>query len=226
MKTSNKILLGLISGLLITLVLVDFSLRAVYLRIDLSSAFKNYEDVVIPPFKYLKITGGNAYTIEIKQANKPGIQVLNSRKSFLKTKILQDTLFIWFSVAGASHNALKEELPNGLMIASPTLLNLVANGTTNIIKDWNCDSMHIMLSGHSSARISRINVQKLEVVGSQHSSCVFQTSNKVNHLGLQLYGSSVAYFEQIDYRDFAPRLSDSALLVFKGQFAEKLSKHK
>jgi len=82
MKNSNKVLISFVAVLLISIVLVDVSLRNTYLKIDIEDAFKNYEQVTLKPFNHLKLEGGNGFAIEINQADRLGMRVLSSRKSF------------------------------------------------------------------------------------------------------------------------------------------------
>lgn len=222
MKTSNKILLGLFFGLLATQIWVDFSLQSVYANINLADAFKNYQNVPVQPFKYLKTTGGNAYAIEIRQAKKFDMKVMTSRASFLKTTWQKDTLFVRFLVVGAPQNRFANDLPVGLIISCPDISGIMANGTRNLISQWNSNSLQIGLNGNAMAQFDSTKLEKLIAVGNHQSVFRFQTANQVHKLSLHLNNSSSAYFEGIDYQNFEPLLSDSAVLVLKQQASEKL----
>lgn len=222
MKTSNKILLGLFAGLLATLIWTDFSLRAVYAKINLADVFKNYQNVAVQPFKYLKITGGNAYTIEIRQAEKFDMKVMASRASFLKTAFQKDTLFVRFLVAGSPQNRFASDLPLGLIIFCPSISEIFANGTNNLISQWNSDSMQLTLNGNSTAKFNNSKLQKLIAIGNHQSVFDFESANHIDRFSLHLNNGSSAYFKGIDYHNFEPLLSDSAVLVLKQQASEKL----
>lgn len=224
MKTSNKILLGLFIGLFATLIWVDFSLQAVYAKINLSDAFKNYQNIAVQPFKHLKITGGNAYAIEIRQAEKFDMKVMTSRASFLKTTAKNDTLFVRFLVAGSPQNRFADDLPLGLIISCPSLIDIVANGTNNFISNWHSDSLNISLTGNASAKFNDVKLHKLIATGNHNSVFDFQMANQLHKLSLHLNNSSSAYFKGIDYQNFEPLLSDSAVLVLKQQASDKLRK--
>ncbi|MDB5089487.1 MAG: hypothetical protein JWR09_3481 [Mucilaginibacter sp.] len=222
MKTSNKILLTLLSVLLATTVFVDFLLKRAYLKINLTDPFKNYAPVAIRPFKYLNIKGGNAYAIEIKQATKLDMKVMTSRKSFLTTAQHGDTLLIKFTVMSSMAMRDPEGLPHGLIISSPEIAEIIAEGSNNIITGWKMDSLKLTLTSNASASINNADLGKLSVRGNQNAVFNFHSENKVQYLDLRLTDSASAFLQGISYSVFNPLLTGDSQLIFNAQSAVKL----
>ena len=222
MKTSNKLLFILLSVLFATTIFIDFLLKRNYLKINLNYSFKNYEPVAIGPFKYLKIKGGNGYAIEIKHATKLDMKVMTSRKRFLTATQHGDTLLIEFTVMSSMAMRDPERLSHGLIISSPEIAEIVADGSNNIINDWKTDSLKLILTGNASANINNADIGKLTAIGNQNSVFNFRSGNKTRQLNLRLKDNAAAFFQNITYFNLDPVLTDNSQLSFSAQSASKL----
>jgi hypothetical protein len=222
MKNSNKILTGLLVILLITTIGIDFLLENRYTKINLNDPYKNYEQVAIHPFKHLKIKGGNAYTIEIRQAANYDMKVMVSRKTFLTTILHGDTLLINFSVASNPMNHEPEGLPRGIIINAPVLSAIIAEGCNTIIRDVRADSLQLILSGNSASVLHNVHVGNLAVSGRQNALVNFRSHNQAATLKVCLTEGTSAFLEDISYSNFHPLLSGDSKLIFGAQTAAKL----
>lgn len=225
MKTSNQLLLGLLAVLLTATIGIDFILKNKYGRISLSDPYKNYEVVAVHPFKYLKIKGGNAYGVEIKQAARYDLKVMVSRKSFLNTRQHGDTLLIGFSVMSSPANRDPESLPRGLIISAPFLSVITADGTNTIIHNFKTDSLMLNLSGNAIATINHLQTMKLLADCRQNASVDFHSENVVNTLALQLSGNASALLQDITYTHFNPLLTGNSRLILTARSAQKLNQY-
>lgn len=225
MKTSNQLLLGLLTVLLSATIGIDLLLKAKYLKIERNDPYKNYENVAVRPFKYLKIKGGNAYAVEIKQAAACDLKVMVSRKSFLDTRQHGDTLLIGFSVMSSPANRDPESLPRGLIISGPLLSVITAEGTNTIIHNFKNDSLTLNLSGNSITTINKLQTMKLTVLGRQNASVDFHSANVVNTLELQLSGNASALLQDVNYSYFNPLLIADSRLILNARSAQKLNQH-
>lgn len=223
MKNSNKILIGLLSFLLISMLLVDLALKKVYSKIDLNDALKNYEPVVIKSFKYLKVRGGNAFSIEITQADTFGMHVMSSRRSFLKTAYHDDTLLIEFAVPENSSIRNLEDLPKGILLYTPSMHEIFSNGTSIIIQKWNAEDLRFTQTRNAISSIKNLNAQHFTATGYQNSIFNFDSNVRAKNLTLNLKNNSFAYLKDISYLILKPELSDAAQLIFTAQSAAQLN---
>lgn len=219
MKTSNKILLSLLAVMVLATVLNDLSLNKGYARIKLNDPFKNYQPVVVRPFKHLQIKGGNGYTIEIKQASALDVKVMSSRKNFLTTSSVGDTLFIVFTVSGNMSTQEPAQLPVGLIINSPFVRTITADGTSNIIHNWKTDSLQVAITGNASVNINDVAIGSLTLSGSEHSLFNFHHGNKINALAIRLQNNAAVFLKDVTYASLNPNLTDNSALVFSAQSA-------
>lgn len=224
MKNSNKVLISFIAVLLISIVLVDVSLKNAYLKIDLEDAFKNYEPVDIKPFNHLKLQGGNGFAIEIIQADSVGMRVMSSRKSFLNMAYHQDTLIIDFAVADNIYNQNPEILPKGIMLYVPIVKTIHSDGTSNILSNWNTAEFKLIQTSQSSTFINNFTAQRFTLEGHHNSICNFRTGIDVRDLNLRLKNSASVYLERISYSNLNPQLEDGARLIFNAQSVAELNK--
>ncbi|MES2330631.1 MAG: hypothetical protein V4539_13590 [Bacteroidota bacterium] len=219
MKTSNKILLSLLAVMVLATVLNDLSLKKAYSRIKLNDPFKNYQPVLVEPFKHLQIKGGNGYTIEIKQASALDVKVMSSRKNFLTTSSVGDTLFIVFTVSGSISALEPAQLPVGLIISSPFVRSITADGTSTIINNWKTDSLQVAITGNASVNINDVAIGSLTLSGSEHSLFNFHHGNKINALAIRLQNNAAVFLKDVTYASLNPNLTDNSTLVFSAQSA-------
>ncbi|WP_293308584.1 hypothetical protein [Pedobacter sp. UBA5917] len=222
MRNSNKILLGLIIILLGGIVIFDILLRNIYLKINRNNPLKNYGTVSLQPFNHLKIKGGNAYSIKFQQDNKTEIKVLNNRKSFLKTSLKGDTLFVSFAVMGNNQLRFADNLPVGLMISAPTIKSITADGNSILLHNWNLDSLNLTLNGNATMRLRKNTINQMRVNGNFYSLLNFETENQIMYLNLNLQQHAVAYLSDLTYKHFKPILKDSAQLVLGNKMINRV----
>jgi hypothetical protein len=222
MKNSNKILLGLIIILLGGTVIFDILLRNTYLKINRNDPLKNYETLSLKPFNHLKIKGGNAYAIELKQASKTEMKVLNNRKSFLNSSQKGDTLFISFTVMSNNQLRFADNLPIGLIISAPAIKTITADGNSVLLHNWDTDSLKLTLNGNAAMRLSKNTIKQLYVNGNYYTVFDFETENRITSLDLKLQQHAVAYLNDLTYQQFKPILKDSAQLILGNKMVNRV----
>ena len=222
MKTSNKLLITLLFVLLIATVLVDVLLQRAYSNINLADPFKSYQSVAVRPFKYLKIKGGNGYAIEIKQAPQLDMKVMTKRKNFLTVRQSGDTLLLGFTVPSGNSMRAPESLPLGIIISSPAIREIIADGSNNILNDWKADSLKLVLKSNAAININGADIGSLMAKGDQNSIFNFHSASKVAHLDIRLSNSATAFLKEINYVTLNPQLTENSQLVFGAKTAAKL----
>lgn len=219
MKTSDRILCGLAAVLLTATAGVDVILKQGYAAVRLDDPDRAYLKMDVRPFKHLRITGGNGYAVEIRQAKEYEIKVMRSRERFFSSVRRGDTLTIQFTVASTSANPDPGQLPRGLVISAPRLVSISAEGTSNLIREWSSDSLQIRLEGNATANISRINLAGLAVAGSQKARINFDSANTVKNLRLDLNHAASVYLNQIRFRHLVPALTGDSHIILGSRAA-------
>lgn len=223
MKTSNKIIFGLVATLLAATIIVDLSLKEAYLKVNLSDPFKNYTSITLRPFKHLKIIGGNSYAIKIRQTTQTNLKVMNSRKGFLNTAQHGDTLVIWFTVQSSLLLRDPESLPLGIIIGNSRLTSLDANGTNNILDGWQTDILKLNLTGNATACFRKGNIQNINVKANQNAIIDFKSANYMEHVSIRLQNDAKAFLRDVRYISFTPVLRDNSEVIFGARSIDQIS---
>ena len=96
------LLIILISGVFIS----NIILKKEFDKVDKSDIYWDYDKVLLQPFKYLKITGGNITNIAFEQSDKSSARLLSDWKRYhggnIKAHVTNDTLFINFDFKPAN----------------------------------------------------------------------------------------------------------------------------
>lgn len=224
MKTSNKLLAALVTTLLAATVFVDVLLKNAYAKIDLNDAFKNYETIAIKPFKYLITEGGNGYAIQIKQSAVIDLKVMSTRKNFLTVVQRADTLFLKFTVPNNMSNRDQETLPQGLLLSSPKIDAIAANGTNILLTGWQADNLTLTLTGIAALKFNQANIGELTVTGSQNAMVNFNEGNNIKDLKLVFSDNAIATLRGIDYSSLSPHFTGKSQLVFDAGSTSNLVK--
>jgi len=224
MKKSNLLLMMLSLVLLLGLFITDRLLAVNYTKIDLKDMYKNFQDIAVKPFKALNITGGNSYAIRIKQGRDYNIKVMNSRKSFFKTISSGDTLAIVFSVANQQYQK-PEDCVTGVIITVPSISLLKLSGINAEIGPFSQNALTIIQNNYALARLKELNLDYLNLQGSEFSSFDCVNKNNVKQLDLTLTSNASIQMKQISFQQFNPVLKDSAAIVLYKQSFEMFSKN-
>ena len=222
MKASTKLLAALLLVLLTATIFIDVLLGKAYSKINLADPFKSYQPVAIKPFKYLIIKGGNGYAIEIKQTVRLDMKVMNTRKNFLSVRQSGDTLLLGFTVPNGQSMRDPENIPLGIIIGSPQVTSIIADGTNNILTGWKADSLNLTLKGNASVNINGAAIGNLMAMGNQNSIFNFQSASKVEHLKIRLNNNANAFLKEIDYSSINPQLTENSQIIFGAKSAGKL----
>lgn len=222
MKASTKLLTSLLLVLLTATIFIDILLQKAYSKINLADPFKSYQPVAIKPFRYLIIKGGNGYAIEIKQATQLDMKVMNTRKNFLSVRQSGDTLLLSFTVPSGQSMRDPENIPLGIIITSPQIRSIIADGTNNILTSWKTDSLDLKLMGNATININGADIGNLTAQGNQNVIFNFHSATKVEHLDIRLSNNAAAFLKEISYLNLNPQLTQNSQLVFGAKTAAKL----
>jgi hypothetical protein len=221
MKTGNLLSAILISSLFAGALACDLLLAAQYRNTDLADPYKNFETISVSQFKYISISGGNGYAIQLKAGRHFSVKLMKSRKSFFALKQSGSSLAVCFKVANQTYQR-PEDCTVGLIITAPDISRLKLSGVNTVVSGFRSDSMRMELDSSAQLRCSSLNIENLFVQATRGASVDFQQLNRAGLLSLELRGHASATFHQMVYNRFAPIVSDSASIRLYGNSLEQL----
>lgn len=214
MKRSNIALSALLIMILLCLVWVNTTLKAMYYDIDLTDTMRNYQTVVTDQYSILKIRGSNGYPIEIKQAEQADIKVLRSRMSQFAHRVDHDTLIIDFSGARVSAEyLLNSTTATAIIIQVPEVSEIILQDTHNRISGMIQPELSLRLEGSSYTELSDNHFGTFSLIAQDASRFEFKSKSAADTAHFELVHGSVGFLDGLSYHVFNPVLQDSALLV-------------
>ena len=216
LKKSNKALLILFLFLLAGAIATDYLLAISYTKINLKDPLRNFELVQIKPFKNLKISGGNSFSVEVRRADSFSIQLLSSRKSFFNLRQNADSLVIQFSVAARTANQPYDPV-KGLIIYAPALADVEFAGTSAAVIGFRQDSLAITQYEKSKTVIQSLDIRALSIRADGQSVYDFQNNSDVDALNLQLNNHATAIINGIRFKSISPVIGANSAIVLGNQ---------
>lgn len=211
-KKSNKVLLFLATILLAGAIVTDYLLALSYKSINLQNPLRNFESISIRPFKTLKVSGGNAYSVELRRGDSFAIQLLSSRKSFFKLKQEGDSLVIQFSVAARTANQSYDPV-KGLIIYAPGVRDAEFSGTNSLVTGFSQDSLVLTQSTRSKTIIEDLHIGTLTLQSDGESLYDCKKNNEAKNLIIGLKNNAVALLNGIRFQSIHPMIGETAAIV-------------
>lgn len=158
MKLSSRILTSLLIIIIAGLLFSNFVLKKEYNKIDKGDLHWNYTTVLMQPFKYLKIDGGNITHIAFEQNKNYSVRVLNDWQRYhpelIKSFVKDDTLFIKF-VYNSSNQNEKDWMKSTTLVRvfSPQLLSVEGFNTNFEMFQLKQKHIAVNISGRSEFEV-------------------------------------------------------------------------
>lgn len=183
MKLSSRILLAMLIILVSGLLMSNIVLKKEYNKIDKSDLYWNYTSVLMQPFRYVKIDGGNITNIAFEQSKKYSVRILNdwerNHPQLLHSSIKNDTLFIKFVYVPDNQNE-KEWLKHNTMVRifSPELLFVNGFNTNFGMFKLKQKSIVVNMSGKSRFEVESMIplMDSIDVVQKDSAGVEFEMS--------------------------------------------------
>jgi len=198
MKTSNLLLLGLLSFVFIAMVGVNISIKSELDKIDLNDPLSGYSRHPLKPFKHMKLTGQPFGSIQIQ----PGetFEIRKEEKDQIgQSMILEwqqrgDTLYVSQQMEAGSKTI--PYAPDGyvfrkphLYIIAPTVSSLSSQGITSRVSHWPSGKFSIVQIG-KGLLISNNRFDKIVINAAQDSYVGIDAKNRLGSLTVILRDSS------------------------------------
>lgn len=168
MKWSNRILLFMLFGLIISLLASNWILKAAYNKIDKSDIYWTYDKVLTQPFRYVKLIGGNVTNVAFEQSPHCSVRVLDdwnrNHSKLIETSIQNDTLVVKFVYKpGDMGEERWMKWTTLVRIFAPEMLHVEAINTNFAMFKLNQKTISVNLSGKSKFEIES-NIHILDML--------------------------------------------------------------
>ncbi len=229
MKTSNVLLISLISFVFLAMIGVNISIKAKLDKIDLNDRFSGYSRHQLKPFKHIKLTGEPYGSIQIQ----PG-ETFELRKEEVdqmgQTMILEwqqsgDTLIVSQRMEAGSQQITYE--PDGyvfrkphMYIFAPTLPSLSSAGITSRVSHWPSGKLFVKQTGKA---ILLDNNRFYEVVidAAQESYVAINRKNRLGSTTIVLRDSSELRIEKDVVGQLTLRADSTTTVSLPGSLLRK-----
>ncbi len=228
MKTSNLLLLGLLSFLFIAMVGVDISLKKEFEAIDQNDPFYGYSKVPLKPFKYIKLLGSNFTLTQIqpgKQFEIRGLEFDNyPGKPTVKWEVVSDTLYVNFK-KGEIYNphydvyqALNQGV--GIYILAPELSGINSSGIVSKVKGWSGGDFNIVQTG-SGMHLLDNGFDNLNIVSKRRGYVAVKTDNHLGNTSVQVRDSSTFQANKNVFMTFQIQVDSTSTVTLPGNLLNK-----
>lgn len=191
MKTSSKLLIGLVAVILAGLVCTNFVLKYEYEDIKLHPRPQyGFHFVEVPAFSHVKVNSLSPQIhVYIQQSNQRSVQLNDSLSVQFKTHVANDTLFVELPVTIPAPTIKGESAPKyatdeyfGIVIRTSKLASVsVENGSCRL-ENWQRDQALIELYNKSKVEIRNAKINKLYVDTHQLSEFNLIPDSKIKNL--------------------------------------------
>lgn len=247
MKTSNKLMLGALVVILVSLVVSNFGLRAEYLSGEYKNPFSGYAQKSIEGFNEIEVDAINMMHVTIQQGNYAvhlsGTNTDSIKLTHAGNRLIVDVDF----VKKAMSDDPNVPHMNDIIISCPQLIYIkteehhysiarrkltgedafeVTRGGRSVnLEDFRLDSLNIdQKTGAVNIRNSKI--ASLKAVTDARSRLSISDDTHIDKADLHINDYTHLTFEKFNIRKFNYTLADSATITFtsKGNFFKELMK--
>jgi hypothetical protein len=183
MKSSTKILTGMLLLFIAGLFISNSILKNEYNNADKSDLYWNYDKILEHPFSHINIAGGNITNIAFEQSSKSSVRVFKNwegyKKGSVKALVKNDTLYLEFP------NSYKDILEKNWMgwhtlvrVFSPQLLSVTGSDTKFEMFKTKQKSISINMTGKSTFELESMSPEfdSLHIIQKDSSQVVFEMS--------------------------------------------------
>lgn len=229
MKTSNLLLICLLSFLFIAMVGVNYSLKSEYEKIDLSDRFSGYSRHLLKPFKHIRLTGQPFGSIQIQPGKNFEIRK-EKRDQLGQLMILEwqqrgDTLIVNQQMEAGTREI--PYTPGGyvfrrphLYIIAPEVSSLRSRGIASMVSNWSSGKFFIEQIG--KAVLLRDNrFDEVVIAAAQNSYVGIDGRNRLGSTTVVLRDSSELAIEKDIVGKLILRADNATTLELPGSLLKK-----
>jgi hypothetical protein len=224
MKTSNLLLISLLSVMLLFVVGSNLVLKAEFDKIDRKDAFYGYKQEAVKPFKYVKLQGKQIGITQIQPGNSFEIRYNTDRKLF-DWKVVGDTIEMtykrtWDEEADQHDNF---NYKPAVYIIAPELSGLNAAKATSIVKGWKNKDLVIKQQGNS-IQLTDNRINNLSVILHSGAYMKIDGKNQIEHSTAQVKDSSSLTADKNIFKSFKADVDSTGHISLPGDLYGKAIK--
>lgn len=227
MKTSNKLLLTLITVLFLGILASSMVLKSEFEKIDRDNPFYGYAQETLEPFRAVKLSGNYPGLVQLQQGDAYELLTNDGSQAELAWEIKNDTLIIsvQYPESKQRYNQTYAFYDNyaGVNIIAPSLSALDTDGITCRLSGWNERQMHLDMQGNKRGiLLKESTIAQLSASISQGGMILLEENNKVERALLEVRDSSsfIAEYAAIDSLEMS--LDPTAQVKLPGYLLSRL----
>ena len=217
MKTSNRLLLGLLAIIFVAIGATAMVLKAEFEKIDTDDPFYGYTLENPPPFRAVRLTGNYQALVQLQPGDEYAIRMNNYSKKGTTWDVSGDTLVVSFDFPTRQpppdfHYAFYDRSAS-VYITLPYLSSLTAAGITTKLIGWQQDSLRLTTQGtQRGLLLTGSNLNQLVATTTQGGFTLLESDNEIVRAQVAVRDSS-SFTAKYDVIDSLNLLADSTAQV-------------
>lgn len=227
MKTSNLLLLILLSFLFTAMIGVDFAIKNTFEQIDRNDPYHGYSSDTLSPFKYVKLSGNNFTLTQIQPGEQFEMRSMNFEKSKLglavKWEVRHDTLYVSYNQSKDYDPYYKEEDLNekpGIYIMAPKLSGVNSAEIVCRISGWLDVDFSVVQSGRWM-HLSDNSFSNLDVTTMKHGYVSVLSNNHLGNTTVQVSDNSTFRAYKNVFKSIQLQADSTAIVSLPGNLWQK-----
>ncbi|WP_234734458.1 hypothetical protein [Tellurirhabdus bombi] len=229
MKTSNKLLIGLLAVVVLAMFGFNTVLKSEYKKIDLTDEFYGFDRQTVAPFKVIKIEGSNHQFVEIRSGKDYAFRLEKHHQEDSKVthRVVGDTLVVTIPIpkdyrpyeAGTSSRWGK---PVAYIIA-PSLEGIRVSGATGKLANWQANDLNVIVSDSAGGLLlEKTNIRNLRATVEKTSLLEAGRPNQIGNATISVKNNArfISRTAQIDA--LSVQADTSAMVELPGALLSKL----
>ncbi|MFC0184381.1 hypothetical protein SAMN04515674_102102 [Pseudarcicella hirudinis] len=223
MKTSNKIIVGLMSFILIMMFTTTLLLKAEYkkrlnLKID---EYSNLLNEKVGGFSEVKILGHKTYPVFVQSSSSYGLKVseeMKSNKAF-RYVVKDSVLTIDFSNGDSDPGDVNSNDRTAIVVLCPKLKEVTFSGVRGRVKGLTVSDLSVNVRNKATALFYRNTIGNIKISSDTIDSAVeIYKGNKIDNLTLDMQAHGGSFLaDNVLFKSLKMNVSDSIEVTLKGK---------
>lgn len=229
MKTSNLLLIGLLSFLFVAMIGVDFTIKNAFENIDRNDPFYGYSRDTMKPFKYVKLVGDNFTLTQIQPGEQFEIRSMKFSESTtrfsVKWEVQSDTLYVKFERSIDNYVPffnIESELTQkpGIYIFAPELSGVSSEEIICKLKGWPHGDFSVVQSGRGMHLVDN-SFDNLSILSRKRGYVAVLSDNHLLNITVQVRDNSVFRVDKNVFKSFQIQADSTAAVTLPGNLLNK-----
>ena len=229
MKTSNRLLLGLLVVVFVAIGATAMVLKAEFEKIDKGDPFYGYTLESPPPFRAVKLTGNYQRLVQVQPSSEYAIRMDKHSKNGVTWDVSGDTLIVSFDFP-------TKPQPNfyyyytiyrrsaGVYITLPDLSSLTTQGITTKLTEWQQDSLQLATQGNQrGVMLTKNQINRLSATTTHGGLIFLESDNAIAYAQVSVQDSSAFTVKYSAVDSLALQMDSTASVELPGALLDKVT---